>query len=106
MAEIFQFPTQEPRLRLVQGGSLAYQLGNLTEAADCAGAAVSEITNAVMRIVAGAEFDDKEVVLTGETLEEVLNASLFLIKVRGSAADSELMLAIINWLEANRSGEE
>lgn len=104
MADILSFPEHAPRLRLVTGNTQAdFEMRHLTEAADCAGAAVSNITNAVMRIAAGARLEQAESVLSGDTLEEVLNAALSLISLRGSNADRDLRRQIIDWLALNGS---
>jgi hypothetical protein len=105
MADILHFPEQSPRLRLVKSEQRDFELRQLADAADYAGAAVSEITNAVMRIASGAKLTETERILAGGTLEEVLHSALCLISIRGTNEDRELRRIITNWLEANGSGE-
>ena len=106
MADILQFPAQSPRLRLIKSEQSNWEMSNLADAADYTGAAVSEIANAVMRLAAGAKLPETERIFAGGTLEEILNAARCLINVRGTNEDRELRRAIINWLEANGSGED
>lgn len=104
-AEILSFPSQEPRLRVVPCESTNYQMRNLTDAADYAGAIASEVTSAAIRLAAGARLPETERIIAGGTLEDALNAVRCLIRVRGTNEDKQLLHAIINWLEANGSGE-
>jgi bacterioferritin (cytochrome b1) len=100
MAEVLKFPITEPqqRARLAKSEAKDWQLRKLAEAADCASAASSQLSNAVIRMLDGANMGDDEMVVNGDTLEDILQAALFVMDARASNADREMARAANKWL--------
>lgn len=108
MAKLLEFPVTIPqqRARLAKSEAKDWQLRKFAEAADCTAAASSQLSNAVIRLLDGETIPDDELVMSGETLEDILHAALFTIDARGLNEDRDLAGAIRIWLAAFDQGDD
>lgn len=105
MADILTFPAhpqsapaKSPALTVVPETTRHFVHRQLTYAGNDLSAALLDITGAAVFIIDGEEVGQSHGVFEGETLESVLQASLYLMNVRGVPEDDDARRAIRAWL--------